>query len=190
MVSDGSTHWQKTTTCRKNLGELTFARIHAGPVFALARLQEKIFEEVFAKFSGEFIRSVRIHAAPVFAPARIQENTPDKLFMYQFRARGYSVKPGFDLRLQNPGFRNRKPWVFINRHLPFPTPENPLQDLQDPPLLVWECIGVHSTMGRFAGASFWGRDGGFSGRFRVEIYEKTENPPDLPFLGVLIFLGV
>ena len=42
------------------LGELIFARIHAGPVFALARIQENIFEEVFpeycAKFLGEFIR--------------------------------------------------------------------------------------------------------------------------------------
>ena len=75
----------------KFLGELIFARIHAGPVFALARIQETIFEEVFpeycAKFLGEFIR-VRIHAAPVFAPARIQENIPGELFMYWFRARG------------------------------------------------------------------------------------------------------
>ena len=44
----------------KNLGELIFARIHEGPVFALARIQETIFEEVFpeyvAKFLGEFTR--------------------------------------------------------------------------------------------------------------------------------------
>ena len=44
----------------KILGELISARIHAGPVFALARIQENIFEEVFpeycAKFLGEFIR--------------------------------------------------------------------------------------------------------------------------------------
>ena len=43
----------------KILGELIFARIHAGPVFALARIQENISEEVFpeycAKFLGEFI---------------------------------------------------------------------------------------------------------------------------------------
>ena len=42
------------------LGELIYERIHAGPVFALARIQENIFEEVFpeycAKFLGEFIR--------------------------------------------------------------------------------------------------------------------------------------
>ena len=44
----------------KILGELIFARIHAGPVFALARIQENIFEEVFpeyfAKLLGEFTR--------------------------------------------------------------------------------------------------------------------------------------
>ena len=44
----------------KNPGELIFARIHAGPVFALVRIQENIFEEVlpehFAKFLGEFTR--------------------------------------------------------------------------------------------------------------------------------------
>ena len=32
---------------------------------------------------------MQIHVAPVFAPPRIQENTPDDLFMYWFRARGY-----------------------------------------------------------------------------------------------------
>ena len=31
---------------------------------------------------------MQIHVAPVFAPARIQENTPGKLFMYWFRAKG------------------------------------------------------------------------------------------------------
>ena len=51
----------KTHICRKKIpGELIFARIHAGPVFALARIQENIFEEVFpeyfAKFLGEFTR--------------------------------------------------------------------------------------------------------------------------------------
>ena len=72
------------------LGELIFA-LHAGPVFALARIQENIFEEQlsskYSKFGGEFM-SVQIHAAPVFAPARIQENTPGELFMDWFRARG------------------------------------------------------------------------------------------------------
>ena len=44
----------------KILGELILARIHAGPVSALVRIQENIFEEVFpeyfAKFLGEFTR--------------------------------------------------------------------------------------------------------------------------------------
>ena len=44
----------------KILGELKFARIHAGLVFVLARIQENIFVEVFpeycAKFLGEFTR--------------------------------------------------------------------------------------------------------------------------------------
>ena len=44
----------------KILGELIFARIHAGPVFALPRIQENIFDEIFpeysAKFLGEFAR--------------------------------------------------------------------------------------------------------------------------------------
>ena len=75
----------------KNLGELIFARRQCWPVFALARIQENLFGEVFPKYFAKFLRefiSVRIHAAPVFAPARIQENTPGELFMYWFRARG------------------------------------------------------------------------------------------------------
>ena len=32
------------------LGELIFARVHAGPVFALARIQENIFEGLFAAY--------------------------------------------------------------------------------------------------------------------------------------------
>ena len=73
----------KTNTCRKNLGELIFARMHAGPVFALARVQENSFQGSFstelARFLKEF-NSVRIHVAPVFAPARIQKTTPGELF--------------------------------------------------------------------------------------------------------------
>ena len=34
----------------KNLGELIFSRIHAGPVFALARIQENIFEVSFSAY--------------------------------------------------------------------------------------------------------------------------------------------
>ena len=69
------------------------------------------------------------------------------------------------LRLQNPGSRNRKPRVFINRH-PLPPsrpPKTSCKIAKDPPLLVWECIGVHSTMERSAEASFGGRMGRFGG---------------------------
>ena len=34
----------------KNLGELIFPRIHAGPVFALAQIQENILEESFSAY--------------------------------------------------------------------------------------------------------------------------------------------
>ena len=34
----------------KNLGELIFLRIHAGPVFALAHIQENMFEESFSAY--------------------------------------------------------------------------------------------------------------------------------------------
>ena len=81
----------------KNLGELIFARMHAGPIFALARIQvqENIFLGGISRVVWQILRGihpVRIHAAPVFALARIQENIPGKLFMYWSRARGtYSI---------------------------------------------------------------------------------------------------
>ena len=68
----------------KHLGELIFARMHAGPVFALARIQEIVLRNNFPHASQifeEFI-SVRIHVAPAFALRRTQENTPGKLYMY------------------------------------------------------------------------------------------------------------
>ena len=50
-----SNHGLETTVYRpleymqeRILGELIFARIHAGPVFALARIQENIFEELLS----------------------------------------------------------------------------------------------------------------------------------------------
>ena len=43
---------------------------------------------------------------------------------------------------------------------------------KSPPLLAWECIGVHSTMERSTGASFGGWYAGFSGRVRVATYEN------------------
>ena len=68
-------------------GELISARIHAGPVLALARIQANIIQEVFPEYCAKFLREImsgRIHAAPVFAPARIQQNIPGELFMYWF----------------------------------------------------------------------------------------------------------
>ena len=64
-----------------------------GPVFALARIQENTFEELFfrmlAKFLGEFM-SVRIHAAPVFASARIQARIPGDYLCIGFVPGGIS----------------------------------------------------------------------------------------------------
>ena len=37
----------------KILGELIFSRIHAGPVFALARIQENSFEESFSAYISQ-----------------------------------------------------------------------------------------------------------------------------------------
>ena len=68
-----------------------------------------------------------------------------------------------NLRLRNPRFRNRKPQVFISRHPTSRPPKTPFKTPTNPPLLVQECIGVHSTMERSAGANFGGRDGGFWG---------------------------
>ena len=72
------------------IGELIFARIHVGPVFALARIQEIFLRDNFPHVSQileDFI-SVRMHVAPVFAPARTQEKAPGELFVYWFCARG------------------------------------------------------------------------------------------------------
>ena len=79
-----------------------------------------------------------------------------------------SLQKNCYLRLRNPGFRNRKPRVFINRQPPFPPPKTPL--------LVWECMGLHRTMERSAEASFGGRDGGVLGEGPVAIYENPGFP--------------
>ena len=62
------------------------------------------------------------------------------------------------LRLRDPGFRNRKPGVFINR-----PPKKPCKIPKDPPLLAWECIGVHSTLDDLQGQVLGGGIGGFGG---------------------------
>ena len=72
---------------------------------------------------------------------------------------GLSVKTP---EIAKPGFRNRKPRVFIN-HPPFPPPKPPSRSLRTLPSLYGKCIGVHSTMERCAGASFGG-GGGMSGK--------------------------
>ena len=47
--------------------------------------------------------------------------------------RVHSPKPPFyDLRLRNPGFRKRKPRVFINRHPPSRPPKTPSRSLKTP----------------------------------------------------------
>ena len=74
------------------------------------------------------------------------------------------------------GLRNPETPGFINRHPPFPPLKKPFKIPKDPPLLVWECIGVHRAMERSAGASFGGRDGGFWGRVRVAVYENPGFP--------------
>ena len=83
----------KTNTCRKKiLGELIFCANTCGACIRTRANTGKYFGGIIfcilAKFLRDFI-SVRIHVAPVFALAQIQENTPGKLFMYWFRARGY-----------------------------------------------------------------------------------------------------
>ena len=58
--------------------------------------------------------------------------------------------------LHAPGFHKSPP--------PSRPPRTPCKIPKDSPLLVWECIGVHSTMERFAGANFGGQVlGGFGG---------------------------
>ena len=78
------------------LGELISVRIHAGPVFALARIQENIFEKSCSTILANFLReliSVRIHVALVVAPARIQKEIPGESFMDWVRARGHVCGP-------------------------------------------------------------------------------------------------
>ena len=69
-------------------------RIHAGPVFALARIQFNIFEElflcIFAKFWGEFV-SVRIHAAPVLHPHEYRKNILAHYFCIGFVPGGIAI---------------------------------------------------------------------------------------------------
>ena len=58
----------------KNLGELIFARIHAGPVFALARIQEIIFEGSFPHMS-QILEGIHLGANTCRACIRTRANT-------------------------------------------------------------------------------------------------------------------
>ena len=83
----------------------------------------------------------------------------------QIAVRFFSQVGTAALRLRNPGFRNRKPRVFIGRHPPSRPPKTPFKIPKSPPLLVSECRGVHSNqpgagfggggMGGFRGGSLW-----------------------------------
>ena len=78
--------------------------------------------------------------------------------------------------LETPGLETGNPG-FSSIATPLPTPrKTPIRIPNHPPLLVWEYIGVHSTVERCAGASFGGWDGGFWGRVRAAIYENPGFP--------------
>ena len=70
------------------------------------------------------------------------------------------------------GLETGNPRVLINCHPPSRPPKHPFKIPKNPPLLVWECIRVHSTMERPVLASL-GRDGGFfGGGVQVVMYEN------------------
>ena len=76
------TPWHKTNKCRKNALELIFARLHSGPVFALARLQQKSFEELFSE-------CLRIFGRTQFCANTCRACISRRIVMYWFRARRY-----------------------------------------------------------------------------------------------------
>ena len=75
----------------KFLEELIFARIHAEPVFALARIQENILEESFSAYlPNSWGNAFRCEYMPRLYshPREYRTNIPGDLCMYWFRARG------------------------------------------------------------------------------------------------------
>ena len=92
--SPNSTPRHKTNTCRKNSWGINFCANTCGACIRTPANTGKHFLRRYfpSILPNRGIHSVRIHAAPVFAPARIQENIPGELFMYWFRARGYSAR--------------------------------------------------------------------------------------------------
>ena len=72
------------------IGELTFARIHVGPLFALARIQENNFEELFSAYLPNFWGNLfRCEYMPrLYSHLRKYRENLGELFMYWFRASG------------------------------------------------------------------------------------------------------
>ena len=98
---------------------------------SLVPIHKNIFGELF---------SVQIHAAHVFTSGRIQENIPGELFMYWFRARGYS-----------PSICFAECWLFCYSFLTFGIFTNKL----GPSLLCFQgCACVY--FGRFGREGAWG----------------------------------
>ena len=61
------------------------------------------------------------------------------------------------LRLRNPGFRNRKPRGFINRHPPFPTPQTPpSRSLKALPSSLYGNVKVCMLHGEICRGKSWG----------------------------------
>ena len=72
------------------LGELMFARMHAGPVFTLARIQ-KIFSRTHFPKISHILEGTHVGANTCRACIRTRANTgkiPGEFFMYWFRAEG------------------------------------------------------------------------------------------------------
>ena len=57
-----NTPLHKTIHAGKVVGESTFARIHAGPVIALARTQENIIEELFYQYFAKIFGGIHVGA--------------------------------------------------------------------------------------------------------------------------------
>ena len=81
-------HCTKPIHAGKNILGNSFLREYMRGLYRHSREYRKIiWRDHFPHIS-----EMRIHVAPVFAPARIQEKIPVfALFMYWFRARGYSI---------------------------------------------------------------------------------------------------
>ena len=108
----------KTNTCRKFSSEINICMNACGAVFALARMQENIFEKLLSDYLPNF---GGIHCSVNTCPACICTRAttgkiPGELFMYWFRARRYYFfrgrklhdNPSYPRRERSPKFRLRK----------------------------------------------------------------------------------